>query len=399
MLSSFADLLCCAPCTAHPAAPRPSGERSGSPATPLLRNPISHEELPASRALARVSPAVVGLCASAPARAGDGTDARAMEHAPAVHGGSLPVLADWWRQLDDPLLVELIDAAEAASPTVASAGARIAEARATRVAAGAALLPKLDGNAVGEPRQFADQRLRRHGSTGSGSGLTSIPPITTLQAGLQSSWEIDLFGGLRAGRDAAQARLEGAEAQLARRARLGRGRDRQRLPRPARLRAPARGGHVRRASRAETARLTDLSTRAGFTAPADAALARASAAEASARLTQQRAQCALRRQGAGRADRHRRAARCGAKLAAAPVDVALPAVAGRRQRAGRGAGAAARRVRGRARRRRGQRRRRRGAGAALSAPDAARLDRRGCSSAPAASRDDAGHLDASARSR
>ena len=47
-------------------------------------------------------------------------------------------------------------------------------------------------------------------------------------------------------------------------------------------------------SRAETARLTDLSADAGFTAPAVAALARASAAEASARATQQQAQCDLR---------------------------------------------------------------------------------------------------------
>ena len=66
---------------------------------------------------------------------------------PLPHGGSLPVLADWWRQLDDPLLVKLIDAAQAASPTVASAAARIAEARASHVAAGAALAPNLSANA------------------------------------------------------------------------------------------------------------------------------------------------------------------------------------------------------------------------------------------------------------
>lgn len=46
-------------------------------------------------------------------------------------------------------------------------------------------------------------------------------------------------------------------------------------------------------SRAETARLADLTARAGFTAPATAALARASAAEASARSTQQRSQCEI----------------------------------------------------------------------------------------------------------
>ncbi|MBC7378451.1 MAG: efflux transporter outer membrane subunit, partial [Burkholderiaceae bacterium] len=44
-------------------------------------------------------------------------------------------------------------------------------------------------------------------------------------------------------------------------------------------------------SRAETSRLADLATRAGFQAPANAALARASAAESAGRLTQQRALC------------------------------------------------------------------------------------------------------------
>ena len=46
-------------------------------------------------------------------------------------------------------------------------------------------------------------------------------------------------------------------------------------------------------SRAETARLAELSAQAGFTAPAVAALARASAAEGSALATQQRAACEL----------------------------------------------------------------------------------------------------------
>jgi outer membrane protein, multidrug efflux system len=47
------------------------------------------------------------------------------------------------------------------------------------------------------------------------------------------------------------------------------------------------------ASRADTARLTQLSTRAGFTAPAVEALARASAAEARSRVTSQQESCDL----------------------------------------------------------------------------------------------------------
>jgi multidrug efflux system outer membrane protein len=247
------------------------------------------------------------------------------------HGGSLPSLAEWWRQLDDPLLVQLIDAAEAASPTVASAAARIAEARASRVAAGAALGPKLDGSlsasrsnsptsgfggtgAVGVP-----------GATGSAGALTESPPITTAQAGLQASWEIDLFGGLRATRDANQARLAGADAKW----------HDARVSVAAETATTYLGERACRRqlavavsdtqSRAETARLTDLSMRAGFTAPADAALARASAADASARLTQQRTQCALQQQ-ALVALSGIDARALGAKLDAAPTDRALPAV-------------------------------------------------------------------------
>ena len=65
-------------------------------------------------------------------------------YAPLPHDGTVAGLTQWWQQFNDPLLVELIDAAQMASPSVASAAARIGQARATRVAAGAALLPALD---------------------------------------------------------------------------------------------------------------------------------------------------------------------------------------------------------------------------------------------------------------
>jgi multidrug efflux system outer membrane protein len=252
--------------------------------------------------------------------------APAQWHTPLPHGGSLPVLADWWRQLDDPLLVELIDAAQGASPSVASAAARIAEARATRVSAGAALAPNLTGNVSASRGNSPTSGFGGTGTgTGTGGGLTAVPPITTIQAGLQSSWEIDLFGGLRASRDASQARLAGADAKW----------HEARVSVAAETATTYLGERACRRqlavatsdtqSRAETARLTDLSMRAGFTAPAEAALARAGASDASARLTQQRAQCALLQQAlmslAGIDARTLQA-----KLDAAPVDRPLPAV-------------------------------------------------------------------------
>jgi NodT family efflux transporter outer membrane factor (OMF) lipoprotein len=204
-------------------------------------------------------------------------DAPPRWYAPLPHGGSLADLHQWWQQFDDPLLVDLVEAAQAVSPDVATAGSRIAEARATRVAARAALLPSVDAS-VAATR---------------GNAQTGIPLSTIVQSTLQTSWEIDLFGGLGARLDAASARLAGAQA----------GWHEARVAIAAEtateyldLRTCERQLVVARndaASRAETARLTGLSADAGFTAPAVAAQARASAAEGAVRLTTQQAQCDL----------------------------------------------------------------------------------------------------------
>jgi NodT family efflux transporter outer membrane factor (OMF) lipoprotein len=255
-------------------------------------------------------------------------------HAPLPHGGSLASLAEWWRQLDDPLLDELIAAAEAASPNVASAAARVAEARSTRVAAGAALVPNLDGS-LSASRGVSGSSF---GASGAGAGASAgstagasgasaaaMAPLTTLQAGLQSQWEIDLFGRLRADRDAAQRRQESADAKWhdARVAVAAETANAYFAERACQQQLRVAESDAR--SRGETARLTDLSARAGFTAPADAALARASASDASGRLTQQRALCAVQRKAlvalSGIDERTLEG-----KLAAAPPQRALPAV-------------------------------------------------------------------------
>ncbi|MEO7055260.1 MAG: efflux transporter outer membrane subunit [Caldimonas sp.] len=191
------------------------------------------------------------------------------------HGGSGEGLARWWTQFDDPLLARLIDAAEAVSPSVASAGSRIAQARATRAAATAALLPSLDASV----------------SAGRGRQDVSIPLGNTQRAGLQASWELDVFGRNRAGRNAADARLFGAEASWhdARVAVAA-----ETANDYVSLRAcEARLAQARldAGSRAETARLTELSRQAGFESPANAALTRASAAQALLGVKQQGEQC------------------------------------------------------------------------------------------------------------
>jgi len=67
--------------------------------------------------------------------------------APLPHQGQVGALSQWWQQQGDPLLVELIEAAQAVSPSVAQALSRVESARAARTSANAALLPTLDASA------------------------------------------------------------------------------------------------------------------------------------------------------------------------------------------------------------------------------------------------------------
>ena len=201
--------------------------------------------------------------------------------APLPHNGSLAGLSQWWQQQNDPLLVELIEAAQTASPSIVTARSSIEQARASRTASQAALLPALD--ATGSFSRSVSPPINR----------AAAVPINLTQLGLQSSWEIDVFGKNAASVHADQARYEGAQArwhdarvsvaaEVAGQYYTLRSCDRLRLV----AEADAR-------SRLETARLSTLATKAGFEAPATSALARASAAESNARATQQRGQCDL----------------------------------------------------------------------------------------------------------
>ncbi len=212
-----------------------------------------------------------------PAKGGSVSSVPAISGLP--HNGSLDRLSQWWTQQHDPLLVELIEAAQAVSPTIFTARANIEQARATRVASEAALLPKLDATAS----------LSR--SVSAPVNGATVPPTNLGQIGLQTSWELDVFGRNRANLAADKERLAGAQAlwhdarvsvaaEVAKQYYTLRSCEKLLLVSEADAR-----------SRAETARLTAMVARAGFEAPATAALARASAAESNSRATAQRADC------------------------------------------------------------------------------------------------------------
>ena len=230
--------------------------------------------------LAALAAAALGACAGLPPQptaTASATPAPSQWQAPLPHNGQLTDLTGWWQQFDDPLLPQLIAAAQAVSPTLATAQARIAQARATRVSAGAALGPTLNASA----------------SASRGRPDLSVPLGTSASAGLQAAWEFDLFGGSAAGRDAAEARLAGAratwhDARVSVAAEVAATYTSLRA-----CEAQLAQAQLDATSRGETSRLTELAAKAGFQPPASAALARASAAQGSSLVTQQRAQCDL----------------------------------------------------------------------------------------------------------
>ncbi|PXX47582.1 efflux transporter outer membrane subunit [Undibacterium pigrum] len=186
-------------------------------------------------------------------------------------------LRNWWQTNGDASLLELIEAAQKVSPTLSQAWSRMETARAARVAAGAALLPSLDG--VANATRAKNQ--------------PGMPVATTAQAGLQTSWELDLFGGNRANNQAAQATLEGSQA-LWHDARISVAAEVAQLYFSAlSCQQVADLSWQDAKSRAETARVTELSAQAGMSATATSALARASAAEGNSRAIQQAALCDL----------------------------------------------------------------------------------------------------------
>ncbi|MGA2404144.1 MAG: TolC family protein, partial [Syntrophobacteraceae bacterium] len=104
----------------------------------------------------------------------------------------------WWKHFDDPTLDVLITEALTNNKTLQIAKARVEEARAGRRAAQSALLPQISGD-------MGAQRVEL-------GSFTSDKEASLSEAGIQGSWEFDLFGRNQARTAAATAILESEEA-------------------------------------------------------------------------------------------------------------------------------------------------------------------------------------------
>lgn len=119
----------------------------------------------------------------------------------------------WWERFDSPALSSAVETALAANPEVEAIAARIDQAAAQARVAGADLRPRASAafdasrrrqNFLGFPIPGAEDRV-----------LSTT--VTTLAPSLSLSWEIDLWGRIRAGRAASEAsyRATAAEAEAA----------------------------------------------------------------------------------------------------------------------------------------------------------------------------------------
>jgi NodT family efflux transporter outer membrane factor (OMF) lipoprotein len=108
-------------------------------------------------------------------------------------------LARWWMVFNDPQLTSLVERAMQVNLDLKIAESRIRQARAAMGIAGADLGPTVDTAA-------SYRRSRTPGSGNSGEGVTS----NLYRMGFDAGWEIDLFGGLRRGVEAAGADLDTA---------------------------------------------------------------------------------------------------------------------------------------------------------------------------------------------
>jgi multidrug efflux system outer membrane protein len=110
----------------------------------------------------------------------------------------------WWKVFGDPLLDELMAEALVSSRTLAAAEARLREARAIR--------REQNWDFVPAPTAQASATSQRQSLGGTPGGFPVQRDYDLYDASFDASWELDLFGRVRRGNQAARAELGAAAA-------------------------------------------------------------------------------------------------------------------------------------------------------------------------------------------
>lgn len=181
--------------------------------TPCPAGPSGHAVLPKAARLALMATVALSLagCMVGPDYKKPAIATPAKWSGTAAAGADVtdatPQLAAWWQRLGDPQLDALINEAVAGNLDVATAKAKVREARATYRQAGGTLAPSVSASA-------SATRAANGGNVSDTGDITIAGPFNTLQAGFDASWEIDLFGANRRTIEAARYGADAADEEL-----------------------------------------------------------------------------------------------------------------------------------------------------------------------------------------
>lgn len=112
----------------------------------------------------------------------------------------------WWTHFGSPSLNRLIDQARRDSFDVAAAMARVRQAQATAVIAGAPLLPEVKFNLTA-----TREKLLRGSGNSDLNATENNKTVTSYDANLTASYELDFWGGRAAARDSALHSLQASQ--------------------------------------------------------------------------------------------------------------------------------------------------------------------------------------------
>jgi len=109
-------------------------------------------------------------------------------------------IVHWWSMFGDPTLTSLVDRAVKSNLDLKQAEARLRQARSARGIAAASLWPAINANA-----SYTRSRTPVDTPKGTKGVISDL-----YRDGLDASWEIDIFGGVRRGVEAAEADIRAA---------------------------------------------------------------------------------------------------------------------------------------------------------------------------------------------
>src|SRR5260370_5484809 len=125
---------------------------------------------------------------------------------PGSNESALRRLRHWWSEFQDPMLDRLVDQAIAGNYDVKIATQLLVIARANRDIAASGAYPSV-GFAASAQRAASSTTARFTPGIGP---FPAASAFNTFQAGFDASWEIDVFGGIRRGIEAADASVGAA---------------------------------------------------------------------------------------------------------------------------------------------------------------------------------------------